>query len=71
MAVVRTAFRELLTGPIRFESFVERSYRAIRFQGRIGLEAIFGGNLVTNLASPAGLTELRTDVDVMRLNIAA
>lgn len=54
VAVVRTAFRELLTGPIRFKPFVERGYRAIRFQGRLGLEAVFGGNLVTNLASPAG-----------------
>jgi site-specific DNA recombinase len=55
VADVREAFRRLLTGPIRVTPFVdEHGYRAVRFHGRIGLEAIFGGNLVTNLASPGG-----------------
>ena len=36
----RQAFRELLTGSIVFTPVVERGYRAIRFEGRIGLHAI-------------------------------
>jgi hypothetical protein len=54
VARVREAFRGLLTAPIRFTPFVERGYRAIRFEGRIGLEAVFGAELVTNMASPTG-----------------
>jgi hypothetical protein len=49
---LRQAFRELLTGPIRFTPFVERGYRAIRFEGRIGLRAVFRAEMVTNVASP-------------------
>ena len=50
----REAFRELLSGPIEFTPSVERGYRAIRFDGKIGLEAVFGGEVVTNVASPTG-----------------
>jgi hypothetical protein len=53
VARVRQAFRELLTEPIRFTPVVEQGYRAIRFEGRIGLAAVFGG-VVTNMASPTG-----------------
>ena len=56
VADVREAFRKLLTAPIRFTPGVERGYRVIRFEGRIGLAAILGGELVTNLASPTGLS---------------
>ena len=53
VARVRRAFREgLLATPVRFTPFVDKGYRAIRFDGRWGLEAVFGGELVTNLASP-------------------
>ena len=31
---------------------IDRGYHAIRFEGRIGLAAVFGGEWVTNLASP-------------------
>jgi hypothetical protein len=65
--VLGEAFREVLTGPIRFKPFIERGYRAIRFEGRVGLEAIFGGNLVTNLTSPAGFVTDGQDVNVLKL----
>lgn len=55
MAEARAAFRELLTEPIRFTPFVERGYHAIRFEGRIGLAAVFGTEWVTNVASPTGV----------------
>jgi hypothetical protein len=58
VATAREAFRALLTVPIRFMPFIERGYRAIRFTGRIGLEAIFGGEVVMNLASPPGFVAL-------------
>jgi site-specific DNA recombinase len=53
VAQARQGFRQLLTTPIVFTPIVERGLRAIRFEGRLGLEAVFGG-MVTNLASPAG-----------------
>lgn len=54
IAAARAAFRQLLVEPIRFTPFVERGYRAIRFEGRVGLHAILGGEWVMNLASPTG-----------------
>jgi hypothetical protein len=51
---LREGFRELLTAPIRLAPFVDRGYRAIRIEGQIGLEAVFGAELVTNMASPRG-----------------
>ncbi len=51
VAEARQGFRRLLTTPIRFTPVVERGYRAVRFEGRFGRAALFGG-LVTNLASP-------------------
>jgi hypothetical protein len=39
-----------LASPIVFTPFVERGYRAIRFDGRLGLGAVFSG-VVTKLAS--------------------
>ena len=60
VAQVRQGFRQLLTGPIRLTPFVERGFRAIRFEGQIGLAAVFGGEVlgstavVTSVASPAG-----------------
>jgi hypothetical protein len=47
-------FLRLLPGPILFTPYVDRGHRAIRFEGRLGLEAMFGSEVVTNLASPAG-----------------
>ena len=37
--------------PIQFTPCIERGYHAMRFGGRLGVEAIFKG-VVTNLASP-------------------
>jgi site-specific DNA recombinase len=54
VAQARQAFRQLLATPIAFTPFVERGRRGVRFEGRIGLEAIFGGEVVTKLASPTG-----------------
>ena len=54
VAQARNGFRELLTGPILFTPFEENGRRGIRFEGRIGLQAILGGELVTKLASPTG-----------------
>jgi hypothetical protein len=54
IARARHAFRQLLTTPIRFTPTTDRGYRAIRFEGRWGLHAVFGGELVTKLASPRG-----------------
>jgi len=53
VAHARQGFRQLLTSPIVFTPFVERGYRAIRFEGRLGLDAVFSG-MVTKLASPTG-----------------
>ena len=58
VAANRDAFRALLTEPIRFTPCVERGYRAIRFTGRIELAAMFGGEVVINLASPPGFEDL-------------
>ena len=46
IAEARQGFRELLTAPIFFEPCVVRGYRAIRFSGRVGLEGVFGSELV-------------------------
>lgn len=54
---MREAFRRLLNGPIVFTPVVERGYRAIRFEGRIGLDAIFGGEMVTKVTNMASPTE--------------
>ena len=54
VARAREGFRQLLTTPIRFAPFTERGYRAIRFSGTWGAESVFGGALVTNVASPQG-----------------
>ncbi len=51
---IRQAFRELLRSPIYFTPFVENGRRGIRFEGRLGLDAILGGELVTKMASPTG-----------------
>ena len=61
MSTVRQAFRELLTTPIQCTPGVEKGYRAIRFSGRLGLAAVFGG-VVTNVASATGLGRLWTIV---------
>jgi hypothetical protein len=51
---VRQGFRQLLTTPIVFTPFDEGGRHGIRFEGRIGLEAVLGGEVVTKLASPRG-----------------
>jgi hypothetical protein len=51
---LREGFRQLLTTPIRFTPVVERGYRAIKVEGRIGLSEVFAGTLATNMASPTG-----------------
>ena len=53
-ADVREAFGQLLLPLIKVTPFVERGYRAIRFEGQLGLDAVFGGKLVTKMASPTG-----------------
>jgi hypothetical protein len=58
VARARQAFREgLPTESIRFTPTVERGYRALRFEGRWGLRAVFGAELVTKMASPPGFDE--------------
>jgi hypothetical protein len=54
VAQARQGFRQLLTTPILFTPFVARGRRGIRFEGRIGLAAVLGGEVVTTLASPTG-----------------
>ena len=54
VAQARKGFRQLLTGPIMFTPFVERGRRGLRFEGRVGLEAVLGGEVVTKVASPTG-----------------
>jgi hypothetical protein len=53
IAQARQGFRELLTTPILFRPFVENGRRGIRFEGKIGLAGILGGEVVTKLASPS------------------
>jgi hypothetical protein len=55
---VRTAFRQLLTTPIMCTPFVEDGRRGIRFEGRIGLAGVLGGDLVTKLVSSTGFERL-------------
>src|SRR5262245_9357354 len=52
VAQVRQAFRRLLTAPILFTPVVDRGRRAIRFEGRIGLAAVFGGQVGNEGSSP-------------------
>lgn len=54
VAGARQAFRQLLTTPIVCTPFVQGSRRTLTFEGKVGLEAVFGGDLVTKLASPPG-----------------
>jgi hypothetical protein len=54
VAQARDGLRKLLTTPIIFTPFEENNRRGIRFEGRIGLEAILGGELVIQMASPTG-----------------
>ena len=54
VAQTRQGFRQLLTAPIQFTPFVERGRRGLRFEGRVGLEAVLGGEVVTKVASPTG-----------------
>jgi hypothetical protein len=52
--------------PILLMPYVDRGHRAIRFEGWLGLTAMFGSEVVTELASPAEIERLRTDVEVLR-----
>lgn len=55
VARARDGLRQLLTRPVLFTPSIERGYRAIRFEGQLGLRALlFGGEVVTNVASPTG-----------------
>jgi hypothetical protein len=52
IAEARDGLRELLTTPILFTPCVVRGHHAIRFSGKLGLQAVFGGTVVvTGLAS--------------------
>jgi hypothetical protein len=51
VAEVRQAFRELLTTPIRFAPFVDDEQRGVSFEGRIGVDAVLGGEWVTKLVT--------------------
>ena len=53
VAQARQGFRRLLTTPILFTPFVKNGRRGIRFEGRIGQDALFGG-MVTSGTSPTG-----------------
>ena len=53
VAQARQGFRQLLTTPILFTPFVENGRRGVRFEGRIGADALLAGE-VTKLASPRG-----------------
>ena len=55
MAEARQGSGNYLTGPILFTPFVDdRGRRGLAFEGRVGLEAILSGTVVTKLASPTG-----------------
>ena len=54
VAQARDGFRKLLTTPILFTPFTGNERRGVRFEGRIGLGALLGGEVVTKLASPTG-----------------
>jgi hypothetical protein len=43
---VRVALRQLLTTPVTFTPFVKNGRRGVRFEGRVGLQALFGGDWV-------------------------
>jgi site-specific DNA recombinase len=53
-AEARQGFRQLFTTPILLTPFERRGRRGIRFEGRIGLDALLSGEVVTKLASPTG-----------------
>jgi hypothetical protein len=54
VAQARLGLRQLLTSPIQPAPFNERGRRGLRLEGRVGLDAILGGEVVTKLASPTG-----------------
>jgi site-specific DNA recombinase len=54
VAEARQGFRRLLSTPILFTPFVRDGKRGLRFEGRIGQDALLGGE-VTKLASPTGV----------------
>ena len=71
VAQARQGFRQLLTAPIKFTPFVERGRRGLRFEGRVGLDAILGGEVVTKLASPRGHSLLWTPKIQGKARVAA
>ena len=54
---VGQAFKVLITpiSKVKTLQVVERGYHAIRFEGRVGLAAVFGTGWVTNMASPTAV----------------
>jgi hypothetical protein len=55
ISAARAGLRALLTEPIMFMPCIVRGYDAIQFRGRLGLEGVFGGEVVvTSVASPTG-----------------
>ena len=55
VAHARDAFRKLLAGAICFTPFDAENGRGVRFDGRIGLEAVLGGSVVTVGMTRAGI----------------
>jgi hypothetical protein len=45
-------FLRLLQESIKLTPYVDRGYRAVKFEGRFTLNACFGGEVVINVASP-------------------
>ena len=53
VAQAREGFRRMLKAPILFTPFIRDGRRGLRFEGQIGLDALFAGE-VTKVASPTG-----------------
>jgi hypothetical protein len=52
----REGLRQLLTTPIIFQPFEENGRRGLRFEGRVGLEAVIGGEFVPSGGSNSTTT---------------
>ena len=62
---LRQAFRRVLTGPVLFTPFQKGERRGVRFEGKIGLAAVFDGYIPTEVVTRVGIepTTIRLKVE--------
>ena len=65
----REALRQLLTTPIVFTPFEENGRRGLRFEGRVGLEAVVGGEFVSGSNSTTYLGDTGKVIELMDIEL--